>query len=102
MNKSFKSLIYGMTGIAMGVGLLPMTAAAATLDMAIQPVRSEKETRDVVRKFRRQKIPLDAVILDIYWFGPDVQGHMGNLDWDRDAWPTPEKMIDAPDEGEAR
>jgi oligosaccharide 4-alpha-D-glucosyltransferase len=55
--------------------------------------RSEKETRDVVRMFKRQKIPLDAVILDIYWFGPDIKGHMGNLDWDRDAWPTPEKMI---------
>ena len=54
---------------------------------------TEKETRDVVRRFKRQKIPLDAVILDIYWFGPDIKGHMGNLDWDRDAWPTPEKMI---------
>ena len=54
---------------------------------------SEKETRDVVRRFRKHKIPLDAVILDIYWFGPDIQGHMGNLDWDRDAWPTPVDMI---------
>ena len=54
---------------------------------------TEKETRDVVRRFKRQKIPLDAVILDIYWFGPDIKGHMGKLDWDRDAWPTPEKMI---------
>lgn len=55
--------------------------------------RSEEETRDVVRRFREQEIPLDAVVLDIYWFGPDIQGHMGNLDWDRDAWPTPEDMI---------
>ncbi|MEJ2128181.1 MAG: glycoside hydrolase family 31 protein [Woeseiaceae bacterium] len=55
--------------------------------------RSEKEVRDVVRRFRRQDIPLDAVVIDIYWFGPDIQGHMGNLDWDRDAWPTPEDMI---------
>jgi len=54
---------------------------------------SEKEVRDVVRRFREQKIPLDAVIIDIYWFGPDIQGHMGNLDWDRSAFPTPEKMI---------
>ena len=54
---------------------------------------SEKETRDVVRRFRKHKIPLDAVILDIYWFGPDIQGHMGNLDWDRNAWPTAEDMI---------
>jgi oligosaccharide 4-alpha-D-glucosyltransferase len=55
--------------------------------------RSEKEVRDVVRRFRREKIPLDAVILDIYWFGPDVQGHMGNLDWDRIAFPNAEDMI---------
>ncbi len=54
---------------------------------------SEKETRDVVRRFRQQKIPLDVVILDIFWFGPDIQGHMGNLDWDREAWPTAEDMI---------
>jgi oligosaccharide 4-alpha-D-glucosyltransferase len=54
---------------------------------------SEEETRDVVQRFRDENIPLDAVILDIYWFGPDIQGHMGNLDWDREAWPTPEDMI---------
>ena len=54
---------------------------------------TEAETRDVVRRFRRADIPLDAIILDIYWFGPDIKGHMGNLDWDRNAWPDPEKMI---------
>ena len=54
---------------------------------------TEKEARKVVRRFQRADIPLDAIILDIYWFGPDIKGHMGNLDWDRDAWPTPEKMI---------
>ena len=55
--------------------------------------RSERETLDVVRRFQRAKIPLDAVILDLYWFGPDIKGHMGNLDWDRDAFPDPERMI---------
>jgi oligosaccharide 4-alpha-D-glucosyltransferase len=54
---------------------------------------SERETREVVKLFRDHQIPLDAVILDIYWFGPDIQGHMGNLDWDREAFPTPEKMM---------
>jgi oligosaccharide 4-alpha-D-glucosyltransferase len=54
---------------------------------------TEEETRDVVARFRKQEIPLDAIILDIYWFGPDIQGHMGNLDWDREAWPNPEGMI---------
>lgn len=54
---------------------------------------TEKETRDVVRRFRRAKIPLDAIILDLYWYGPDIKGHVGNLEWDRDAFPTPEKMM---------
>lgn len=55
--------------------------------------RTEAEARDVVRRYREQGIPLDAIVLDLYWFGPDIQGHMGNLDWDRQAWPTPEQMI---------
>jgi len=55
--------------------------------------RNEEETREVVRRFQREQIPLDAVILDLYWFGPHIQGHMGNLDWDRNAWPNPEGMM---------
>jgi oligosaccharide 4-alpha-D-glucosyltransferase len=54
---------------------------------------TEKEVRDVVRRFQRQDIPVDAVILDLYWYGPDIKGHVGNLDWDRAAFPTPEDMI---------
>ena len=54
---------------------------------------TEKEVRNVVRRFQKYDIPLDAVILDLYWYGPDIKGHVGNLDWDRTAFPTPEKMI---------
>ncbi len=54
---------------------------------------NEAEVRDVVNRYRRLDIPLDAVVLDLYWFGPDVKGHMGNLQWDRNAFPHPEKMI---------
>jgi oligosaccharide 4-alpha-D-glucosyltransferase len=56
--------------------------------------QSEKETRETVQKFIQQDFPLDAVVLDLYWFGPDVKGHMGNLDWNRETFPTPEKMIE--------
>ena len=55
--------------------------------------RTEREARDVVGRFRKEKIPLDAIVLDIYWFGPDIKGHMGNLDWDRNAWPRAEDMM---------
>lgn len=55
--------------------------------------RTERETRDTVDKFAQEDFPLDAVVLDLYWFGPDIQGHMGNLAWDRNAFPEPEQMM---------
>ncbi len=54
---------------------------------------SEKETRETITKFREEKIPLDAVIIDIYWFGKRIKGSMGNLEWLLDSFPTPQKMI---------
>lgn len=54
---------------------------------------SQKEVMQTVDKFISDGIPLDAVIIDIYWFGPGIFGHMGNLDWYRDSFPQPEQMI---------
>lgn len=54
---------------------------------------TEKEVRNVVRKFREEEIPLDAVVLDLYWFGADIKGTMGNLEFLKDSFPEPEKMI---------
>ena len=55
---------------------------------------SQKEVEEVVAKFKKDSIPLDAVILDIYWFGKDIKGHMGNLEFLTDSFPKPKKMID--------
>ena len=55
--------------------------------------RSEQEVRDTVNKFIELDFPLDALVLDLYWFGRDIKGHMGNLAWDKKAFPTPTKMI---------
>lgn len=55
--------------------------------------RTEAEARAVVQKFRELALPLDAIVLDLYWFGPDIQGHMGNLAWDRKAFPDPAGML---------
>jgi len=54
---------------------------------------SQAETEMTVQKFFKDKIPLDAVIIDIYWFGKDIKGTMGNLEWYRDSFPDPERMI---------
>ena len=55
--------------------------------------KSQQDVTDVVRAFNEQDIPLDAVVLDLFWFGKDVKGHMGNLAWDRSTFPEPEAMI---------
>ena len=54
---------------------------------------SEQEARAVVQKYIDEDFPLDAIVFDLYWFGPDIKGHMGNLNWDTKAFPTPVDMI---------
>lgn len=54
---------------------------------------TQKQTEETVDAFFKQGIPLDAVVIDIYWFGKDIKGEMGNLSWYRDSFPEPDKMI---------
>jgi alpha-glucosidase (family GH31 glycosyl hydrolase) len=54
---------------------------------------SEQEARAVVSAFQKEQIPLDAIIFDLYWFGKDIQGTLGNLDFYRDSFPNGEQMI---------
>jgi len=55
--------------------------------------KTQKQTLDTIGKFIQEDFPVDAIVLDLYWFGPDIKGHMGNLSWDKNAFPEPEKMI---------
>ena len=54
---------------------------------------TQEEVEKTINRFQTDGIPVDAIILDLYWFGKTVQGTMGNLDWDKDQFPNPEKMI---------
>lgn len=54
---------------------------------------SQEEVENTIKKFEQNTIPVDAIILDLYWFGKEVKGTMGNLEWDKDKFPNPEKMI---------
>jgi oligosaccharide 4-alpha-D-glucosyltransferase len=54
---------------------------------------SQEEVEKTIKKFEEDKIPVDAIILDLYWFGKTIQGTMGNLDWDKDKFQNPTKMI---------
>ncbi|MBR8534925.1 DUF5110 domain-containing protein [Carboxylicivirga sediminis] len=55
---------------------------------------SQQEVETVIDLYQKDDIPLDGIVLDLYWFGPDVTGHMGNLEWYRDSFPEPEKMLE--------
>ncbi len=54
---------------------------------------SQQEVETTAQKFREQNIPLDAIIIDIFWFGKTIQGTMGNLAFDRDSFPDPKQMV---------
>jgi oligosaccharide 4-alpha-D-glucosyltransferase len=55
--------------------------------------RSQDAVEGTIRKFEEAKIPVDAIILDLYWFGKTIKGTMGNLEWDKENFPNPEKML---------
>lgn len=55
--------------------------------------RTQAEVLETIALYRELKVPVDSVILDLYWFGKDVKGHMGNLDWDYESFPQPQNMI---------
>ncbi|SET23947.1 glycoside hydrolase family 31 protein [Thalassotalea agarivorans] len=55
--------------------------------------KSQQQVIDTIAAYKEHKVPVDSIILDLFWFGPDIQGHMGNLDWDLNTFPAPEQMI---------
>ncbi len=54
---------------------------------------NQDEVENTIKKFEQNQIPVDAIILDLYWFGNTIKGTMGNLEWDKDNFPNPDKMI---------
>lgn len=54
---------------------------------------SQEEVEETIRKFKEDEIPVDAVIIDLYWFGHEIKGTMGNLAFVRDSFPQPKKMM---------
>lgn len=53
---------------------------------------NENEVYSVVDTFEKHQLPLDAIILDAYWFGGYGEGHpqlMGNFTWLKSNFPDP-------------
>ncbi|MGE5430535.1 MAG: TIM-barrel domain-containing protein, partial [Syntrophomonadaceae bacterium] len=50
--------------------------------------RTEDEARTMVQTMEEKIIPLDAIVLDLYWFKA-----MGDISWDLTKWKDPFKMM---------
>jgi oligosaccharide 4-alpha-D-glucosyltransferase len=55
--------------------------------------KTQEETISIVNKMQEADFPIDAIIIDFYWFGDSILGHVGRLDWFTPNWPEPESMI---------
>ncbi|MDO1501592.1 glycoside hydrolase family 31 protein [Winogradskyella maritima] len=55
---------------------------------------SQAEVEATIKKFEDENIAVDAIILDLYWFGKDIFGTMGNLEVFRDSFPDFEGMVE--------
>lgn len=60
--------------------------------------KSRNESENVIKNIRGVNIPLDGIVLDIYWQGAPIGDAfaqaMGRLKWDEVNFPNPKEMVD--------
>lgn len=55
---------------------------------------SQEQVTTIAKQMKYEKIPVDAVIFDLFWFGDSIKGTLGNLDWvNTEKWTNPNKMV---------
>jgi oligosaccharide 4-alpha-D-glucosyltransferase len=55
---------------------------------------SQAQATGIVKQMKDEKIPVDAIIFDLFWFGDSIKGYLGNLDWvNKEKWTDPNKMM---------
>jgi len=92
----FDQIMYEYTGLTGRQKLPPLWSLGYI--QSKYGYENEEEAREIVSRIRGADFPLDALVLDLYWFGKESD--MGNLDWAYDQWPDPEGMMsDFRDEG---
>ncbi len=53
--------------------------------------QTQTAAESIVNELINADFPLDAIVLDLYWFGSPAT--MGNLDWDYSQFPNPQDMM---------
>lgn len=91
VGENWKSLIHNYTTLT---GKQPMPALWTLGNFSSRfGYHSQEEVEKTIKKFNDENIPVDAIILDLYWFGKTMKGTMGNLDWDKDNFPNAKQML---------
>ncbi|MBK9291101.1 MAG: DUF5110 domain-containing protein [Bacteroidetes bacterium] len=91
VGKDFPSLMQRYAGLTGTQPMLPRWAFGNL--QSRMAYRTQAETDSIVNLMIDNDFPIDAIILDFYWFGDSIMGHLGRLDWWKPSWPDPEKMI---------
>ncbi len=55
--------------------------------------KSQYQVDSITRATLQAGFPLDAMVIDLFWFGNSLFNTMGNLDWYQPHWPEPVKML---------
>lgn len=56
--------------------------------------QSQQQATNVVDSITKANFPLDALFLDLFWFGKGAGDYrMGKLTWEEENWPTPQTMV---------
>lgn len=57
--------------------------------------RTQQEAEHIVDTMLSAGYPLDALVIDLFWFGEGTHDsfYMGDLEWYKKNWPAPEEMI---------
>ncbi len=91
VGKSWYSLLDNYTTLT---GKQPMLPRWALGNFASRfGYHSQKEIEQTIAQYQQEKMPVDAVILDLYWFGKELKGTMGNFEVYRDSFPDMPQMI---------
>ncbi len=84
--------LYNQYGKLTGTQPLPPRWALGNLQSRMA-YRTQYETDSIVKLMQQRDFPIDAIILDFYWFGDSIKGTMGRLAWYKPHWPHPKSMI---------
>lgn len=88
----YRSLLSAYTKLT-GTQPLPPLWALGNLQSRFG-YQSQQQATNVVDSMIQANFPLDAIFLDLYWFGKGAGDYrMGNLSWEKENWPTPQAMV---------